>query len=364
MTHRAMAVPPQAIPKAWTPIHRGPLQRKCACGGSSSLDGGCATCKKDRPSLQRATRNPPPYARHSNPVPPIVHAVLRSPGQPLEATARAFFEPRFGHDFSQVRVHAGTQAAESAQEVNALAYTVGPHVVFGTDRHAPRTTEGRRLLAHELTHVLQQQEGRAGGVQTQPAEGTGIGAQEEEADRVAQMVLEEDDAPTPETPQPAKTENKKITSCDRTILAEGTCQDLVAGSKWICCDPENGFKREGKTKDVDGQDCPSSKFTPIFTCDNKCKTALQKGCDDSDNWMALPAKGFAKAKCGDVYTICANGKKTTGYVRDRSERQTPFEVSPGIQTALGVPVGSSFKGAIYRPGVDPKTIDADACCKS
>jgi len=89
-------------------------------------------------------------------VPPIVHEVLGSPGRPLDPAARAFTESRFGHDFSQVRLHTDTKAAESARAVNSLAYTVGQHVVFGTGRYAPGTTEGGRLLAHELTHVVQQ----------------------------------------------------------------------------------------------------------------------------------------------------------------------------------------------------------------
>src|SRR5205085_6372561 len=92
----------------------------------------------------------------SSTVPPIVHDVLRSPGQPLDTGTRAFMEPRFGHDFSQVRVHTDTQAAESARAVNALAYTVGRDVVFGAGQHSPETSGGKRLLAHELTHVVQQ----------------------------------------------------------------------------------------------------------------------------------------------------------------------------------------------------------------
>ncbi len=89
-------------------------------------------------------------------VPPIVHDVLSSPGKPLSSETRAFMEPRFGHDFSKVRVHTDAKAAESARAVNALAYTVGTDVVFGTMEYAPGTMGGRRLLAHELTHVLQQ----------------------------------------------------------------------------------------------------------------------------------------------------------------------------------------------------------------
>jgi hypothetical protein len=89
-------------------------------------------------------------------VPPVIHEVLRSPGQPLDANTRAFMEPRFGHDFSSVRVHTNVKAAESARAVDALAYTVGRNIVFGSGGYAPSSSEGRRLLAHELTHVAQQ----------------------------------------------------------------------------------------------------------------------------------------------------------------------------------------------------------------
>ena len=88
--------------------------------------------------------------------PPIVHQVLRSPGQPLPSSTRQSMEARFGHDFSQVRIHSDGKAAESAQAVNARAFTVGRDVVFGTGQYAPKTSTGQRLIAHELTHVIQQ----------------------------------------------------------------------------------------------------------------------------------------------------------------------------------------------------------------
>src|SRR5207344_1937947 len=75
------------------------------------------------------------------------------PGQPLGPATRAYFEPRFGYDFSQVRVHSDTRAAESARSVNALAYTLGSNVVFGAGQYAPASSAGQRLLAHELAHV-------------------------------------------------------------------------------------------------------------------------------------------------------------------------------------------------------------------
>ena len=87
-----------------------------------------------------------------------VAATLRGTGRPLDPTTRAFFEPRFGVDFSAVRIHTGTPAAASARAVNALAYTVGRDVVFSSGQYAPHSDSGRKLLAHELTHVVQQGE--------------------------------------------------------------------------------------------------------------------------------------------------------------------------------------------------------------
>jgi hypothetical protein len=136
------------------------LQRKCACGGTIESHASveeCDECKAKREAtLQRSVAN-----RSASPaattVPPIVHNVLSSSGQPLDAGTRAFMEPRFRHDFSGVRVHTDARAAESARAVNALAYTVGNKIVFGAGQYMPETMGGKRLLAHELTHVVQQQ---------------------------------------------------------------------------------------------------------------------------------------------------------------------------------------------------------------
>jgi hypothetical protein len=90
-------------------------------------------------------------------IPPLVHDVVNSPGEPLDAMTQNFFEARFGHDFSRVRVHSSAAAEQSAREINARAYTVGHDIVFSAGRFAPGTQEGRRLIAHELTHVAQQE---------------------------------------------------------------------------------------------------------------------------------------------------------------------------------------------------------------
>ncbi len=105
--------------------------------------------------LRRAAIDAMPAPREA---PPVVHEALHSPGQALDLTAREIMEQRFGHDFSGVRVHTDSKAAESARAVNALAYTVGNDVVFGANRYAPHLPAGQRLLAHELTHVVQQQD--------------------------------------------------------------------------------------------------------------------------------------------------------------------------------------------------------------
>ncbi len=134
-----------AVSSPLTSVHGGTLQR---CSGGVE----CAACREKREGMQRVAVNSAPV----NAIPPIVHDVLSSSGQPLDAQTREFMEPRFGHDFSQVRVHTDARAAESARAVNALAYTVGRDVVFGMSQYAPGTMKGKRLLAHELTHVVHQ----------------------------------------------------------------------------------------------------------------------------------------------------------------------------------------------------------------
>jgi hypothetical protein len=126
------------------------LQRKCDCGSA----GECEECKTDR--LQREAIGSRTSSPHPSEAPPIVHEVLRSPGQPLDTAARAFLEPRFNHDFGRVRVHTDARAARSARAVNAHAFTVGRQIVFGTGEYQPGTNAGIRLLAHELTHIVQQ----------------------------------------------------------------------------------------------------------------------------------------------------------------------------------------------------------------
>jgi hypothetical protein len=106
------------------------------------------------PTIAR-TASPPVKARGAD-APASVHRVLAGPGSALVPGLQQEMSLKFRHDFSRVRVHAGEDAARSASDVGANAYTVGEHVVFGAGRFGPDTPDGRRLIAHELTHVVQQ----------------------------------------------------------------------------------------------------------------------------------------------------------------------------------------------------------------
>ena len=129
----------------------GRLRRACACGGTPGPDGECAACKARRLGMQRK-----PAGAGPGEAPAIVHEVLSSPGRPLDPATRADMEHGLGRDLGGVRVHTGDRAAASSRAVGARAYTVGADIVFDRGRYAPRSPEGRRLLAHELAHVAQQ----------------------------------------------------------------------------------------------------------------------------------------------------------------------------------------------------------------
>lgn len=115
-------------------------------------------------------RLPQPHARDQwhGAVPSAARRVLTSSGQHLDPTARAAMESQFGHDFSRVRVHSDGEAAIAARSVDALAYTVGQHMVFGRNQYQPSSAAGRELIAHELTHVVQQTMSGTVALQRQP----------------------------------------------------------------------------------------------------------------------------------------------------------------------------------------------------
>ncbi|MBN9560171.1 MAG: DUF4157 domain-containing protein [Alphaproteobacteria bacterium] len=139
ISERVMRMPASAISASSAPLR---ISRKCAACAAEDETIHRAEVAGARPTAGAA--------------PDIVHEVLRGPGKPLDPVTRAFFEPRFGHDFGRVRVHHGEHEAASAAALQARAYAVGERIVFGRGEYAPSSQAGRQLLAHELAHVVQQ----------------------------------------------------------------------------------------------------------------------------------------------------------------------------------------------------------------
>lgn len=119
---------------------------------NSDIQRKCATCEEEE-SIQRKASGK--NTEHTN-APGIVGQALQSSGQPLDKGTKGFMEERFGYDFSNVKIHTDTVAAKSAQSINALAYTSGNSIVFNEGQYSPGSEQGKKLLAHELTHVVQQ----------------------------------------------------------------------------------------------------------------------------------------------------------------------------------------------------------------
>lgn len=148
------------------PSRSGVVQR---CGGKRCPAGTCD--------------HRPPRGLGASQVPPVVHEALRAPGRPLDASSAALMGSRFGHDFGRVRVHTDGRAARAARAVGADAFTVGHDVVFGAGRWGPHTRVGRRLLAHELAHVVQQR-----GTSAATDEGLKMSSPQDPAEREAEEV--------------------------------------------------------------------------------------------------------------------------------------------------------------------------------
>jgi Domain of unknown function (DUF4157) len=193
MSCRSTTTTNQKPTSSFTPIQTGLLQRKGTSCGQRSIDSRESNCTQQKNSLQRkltigASNDPLEQeadriadqvlaapanttissspsriqrftgqtTNQAEVAPASVDRVLSSSGSPLEPGLQQDMRQRFGHDFSRVRVHTGAEADRSTQDVNANAYTVGHNIVFGADRFKPETNTGRHLIAHELTHVIQQ----------------------------------------------------------------------------------------------------------------------------------------------------------------------------------------------------------------
>jgi hypothetical protein len=385
----------KAAPRpSFTPTQRGLLQRKCGCGGTPGADGECQDCRAKRLQRSRTSQAEPGTA------PPVVNEVLRSPGQPLDSATRAFMELSFGHDFSkvrvgaakslttldsltvspaedhfereaekmaaavmqtprprasgqdkpfanldlsQVRVHRDARAAESARAVNARAYTVGYDLVFGEGQFSPNTSDGSRLLAHELSHVLQQVGStslhhlqRQEDPQESSEEAPELG-QEEEADEdvedgdvdVPGLDFTPDFDLEPHGPEPLTTEEH--ISSTITGLQEGEIPlGRIPTGKIKHIDVDQGSQRMEITF-RDGQKIPHVVSTGRGRCgtkDDPCRTQNAHNC--------TPNGTFVIVSRGDASTKNSHGDAMAWFVG----LNPPGRKGIGIhdsQTADGIP---------------------------
>lgn len=176
-----------------SPVSITPLQRKCD------------NCKEEE-KMQRKEIDREELTADNN----IENYVggLQSGGQPLPNEARNFYEPRFGYDFSNVKIHTDNVAAKSAQSINALAYTAGNNIVFNNGQYTPGTDSGKKLIAHELTHVVQQSNSNTA-VQRQSAPPVSIEAEEKKLKNDFDMIRKTVDVASPADIK-AKEQIKKI----------------------------------------------------------------------------------------------------------------------------------------------------------
>ncbi|MFT3823213.1 MAG: DUF4157 domain-containing protein [Chitinophagaceae bacterium] len=147
-----------------------------SAGDITPVQRKCEHCEKEEKKAQRKETNTS-QVNAGNDLENYI-GNLSGSGQPLPAGVREFYEPKFGYNFSNVRIHTDTVAAKSAQSINALAYTSGNNIVFNNGQYSPADNNGKKLLAHELTHVVQQQGAQPAGkttVQKQGLEDFGLG---------------------------------------------------------------------------------------------------------------------------------------------------------------------------------------------
>lgn len=319
---------------ALTSAPSGILQRKCAsCGNHTVAGAKCDECANEKGVLQRKSSN----SFEQSEIPSIVHEVLNSSGQPLDSATRASMEPRFGHDFSGVRVHTDAKAAESAKSVNALAYTVGRDVVFGNGQFTTGTTKGQQLLAHELTHVVQQSNSNKQSVNTisKPNDSSEL-----EADQMAEKVMRQqvmtDDwkvESKPETSVAPKHSVLQRQGADETTEPSSTEtaeSDASASKEGIEVDPSElmllpkwDFSKLGE----------QSSFSPVSSLTGAPVLQRQgvSHCDTPDRMNKVTSGSFVGGKTLDDYFPDLVGTRTWGSNNTAGPFDNGFRAGSSVQ---------------------------------
>ena len=226
-------------------VSEGPLTEETAVSRGNTAVDRPAPAPVPAIAVQKKSSNGESGVQSPSSVPAIVHDALRSPGQPLDPATRAFMEPRFGHDFGRVRIHTGNLADESTRAVSALAFTVGQDVVFAHGRYTPRNAAGRHLLAHELTHVVQQSTAMQG------RHGLDVGLPGSTAEREADVAAERvaaAQACTPITPVGLTLQRQTAPKVDQPAENAPDANMTVSLTNLVFVVGEEGVFHEGPTR--------------------------------------------------------------------------------------------------------------------
>jgi len=291
------------------------LQRQCACGGA------CAKCQEEEE--QRALQR-----RSAARAPAEFDGIPAGRGEPLDAAARAPLEAHFGADLADVRVHAGPEAAESATRLDALAYTSGRDIYFAAGMYAPSSSGGRRLLAHEVAHVVQQSSGKEPAIATKSAHGVKIGAPddplEEEAEKKAEQFMS--GAPPEEL---TDEEQRKRRESSGTLRRSIQRQGGTAQSPAPVSPPPGGAAAQTAS-------IPYAEFTltddPVQLKAELVKITIARGIHGPDDvlvWIRFPNTQICNTP-GNPSEACLNYVKAKAKIINVLEKVVP-EVRTDIQ---------------------------------
>ncbi|MBI1356593.1 MAG: DUF4157 domain-containing protein [Acidobacteria bacterium] len=302
--------------------------------------------EKDLEAQRKAAPGAPAQARPS--AQRLVSAASSAPGAPLPAAVRGSMESRFGADFSAVRVHHDRNAAQAAQAIGAEAFTVGPHVVFGEGRYQPEQPNGQTLLAHELTHVLQQREGRSpsgllqrhGGEDCPPP------------DPVPEVEVVSSPAGPGEDPAFSAMENRTENRAENQAT-HGTGDDKSASAN-AAAEVKEGEKKGHAQQDQVGDMAAKADSPPAFDKQGFIDSVLQEvekiAPETLDDVMKFSDRGKAGAVKSAVQgEVASSSETTTGPLEESATADPGAGESPRTAAALDV----------EPPGPQPGSIRAD-----
>jgi hypothetical protein len=285
------------------------VQRKCAYGGEAAKDAKCATCQEKRRTVQRGATG-----TVSDELPPSVSEALRSGGgQPLVATTRAPMEAALGADLSAVRVHTGPNVARAARDISAEAFTHGQDIFFADGHYQPHTSKGKRLLAHELTHTLQQDRGagiQSTNVISQPSDPLEREA-ESVADRVAKGALGADGI------APTTINRKALVGANFLPASRGSIQ-----RSWL----DDVTAAAGDAYDAAASAASDAYDTVASTASGAYQEAKSVASDAYDSVSSAASQGatmVAEGVKAAASTVSNAGSAVGSYVSDAAETLSP-----------------------------------------